>query len=70
MVGDPREDIAQPGFRIEVVEPCRLNQGIHRGGADAAGVGAGEEVVLPAQSQSLMARSAALVLMSRRPSVV
>ena len=45
------------------------DQGVEDRGAAAALVGAGEEVVLPAQGQgALMARSAALFESSRRPS--
>ena len=49
MGGEPFEDVAQPGLRIDAVELGRLDQRVEGSGALAAGVGAGKEVVLPSQ---------------------
>ena len=49
VVGDAAEHVAQVGFGIEPVELGRADQAVDRGGALAAGVGAGKEVVLPSQ---------------------
>jgi hypothetical protein len=51
VVGDAGEHVAEVGFGIEAVELGGLDQGIEGGGAFAAGVGAGEEIVLPAEGQ-------------------
>src|SRR5208283_3488 len=49
VIGDARQDLAQVRFRIESVEFRRADQTVDGGGALAARVGAGEQVVLPAQ---------------------
>ena len=51
MVGDAAEDVAQIGLGVEAVELGGFDQGVDGGGAFAAGVGAGEQVVLAAQGQ-------------------
>jgi len=48
-LGDPGESVAQIGFRVDAVELGRLRDRIEGGCALAAGVGAGEEVVLAPQ---------------------
>ena len=49
VVGDAGEHVAQPGLRIEAVELGGLDQRVDGRGALAAGVGAGEQPVLPAE---------------------
>src|SRR3954451_11827583 len=51
MIGKPGEDVAQVGFRIEAVELCGLDQRVDGSGSLAAGVRAGEQIVLAAQSE-------------------
>jgi hypothetical protein len=51
MVGDPREDVAQIGLRVESVHPCGLDKRVHRGGPDAAGVGTCKQVALSSHCQ-------------------
>jgi hypothetical protein len=46
MLSDAREDVGQVGPRIDGVHPACLDDGVHTGGAPAAGVGAAEEIVL------------------------
>ena len=68
MIGDARDDVGEPGLGVDAVEAGGLDQGVEDGGAPAAGVGTGEEIVLSSERQSRMARSAALFEISRRPS--
>jgi hypothetical protein len=68
VVGDAGEDIAQVGLGVEPVEHRGLDQGVEDRGAPTATVGAGEQIILPAQGQGLMARSAVLFVISSRPS--
>src|SRR5512132_3555778 len=49
--GDAGEHVAEPGFWVEAVELGGFDQGVEGRGAFAAGVGAGKEVVLPAEGQ-------------------
>jgi hypothetical protein len=49
MVGDAVDHLAQIGFRIEAVELGGFNERVSRGGALAAGIGAGEQIVLAAE---------------------
>ena len=48
MGGDAREDVGEPGLRIDAVHLRRHDQAIHGRGASAA-IGAGEEPVLPSE---------------------
>ena len=48
MIGDVDEPVSHIVKRLEAVELGGLDQRIRRGDAIAAGIGAGEEVVLPA----------------------
>ena len=50
MVGDAGQHVAEIRFGIETVEFGGADQAVDRGGAFAAGIGAGEQVVLAAQS--------------------
>jgi hypothetical protein len=43
VIGDAAEHLAQVGFGIEAVEFGAFNKGVDRGGALAAGIGAGEQ---------------------------
>ena len=52
MIGDAPEDVAQVGLRIKAVELGRTDQAVDRGGAFAAAVGAGEEIVFASQGDS------------------
>jgi len=49
MGGEPGEDVAEPGGRVDAVELGGLGQGVDRGGALAAVVGTGEQPVLAAK---------------------
>ena len=51
MVGDACEDVAQICLRIASVQFCGFDERVHGGGPDAAGIGAGEQVVLARQSE-------------------
>src|ERR1700722_960051 len=51
VAGDAVDDVGQPGFGVEAVEAGGGDQGVEHGGALAAGVGAGEEVVLAAEGE-------------------
>ena len=42
-VGDARDDVGKLGLRIDIVQLCRADQGIHGGGALSAALGPGEE---------------------------
>ena len=46
MIGDAVQEIAEIGFGIEAVELGGFDEGIDRGGALAAGIRSGEEIVL------------------------
>ena len=43
MIVDPAQDVGEPGLRIDVVEFGRPDQRVHRGGALATAIGAGEQ---------------------------
>src|SRR5512147_1129659 len=45
------EHVAEPGFRVEAIELGGFEQGVEGRSAFAAAVGAGEEIVLPAEGQ-------------------
>ena len=55
------EHVAEPGFRVEAVELGGFDQGVEARGAFAAGVGAGEEIVLSPEGERPICRSAALL---------
>lgn len=40
-----RQHVTQPGFGVDTVQPGRADQRVDRGGALAAAVGAGEQIV-------------------------
>jgi hypothetical protein len=42
MIGETRQDIGEPGLRVDIVEFARLNQRIDSCGSLAAGVGTRE----------------------------
>jgi hypothetical protein len=42
MLGDPGQDVGQPGLRIDIVQFGSDNQTVHHCGALAAAVGTGE----------------------------
>jgi len=50
MVGDAGQHVSEVRFGIETVEFGATDQAVDRGGALTAGIGAGEQVVFPAQS--------------------
>jgi len=47
VVGDAGEDVAQVSFRVEADQLGRADQAVESGGTLTAGVGAGEEIILP-----------------------
>ena len=61
MVGNAVENVGELSLGIDAVEPGGLDQRVHGGGSTAAGVGAGEEIVLAAEGDGRIARSAAIV---------
>ena len=61
VVGDAGEQVAQVGLRIEAVEGRGLDKRVEDRSPTTTGVGAGEEVIFPA-------RSTTLVSISMRPS--
>jgi hypothetical protein len=52
MVGDAGQHVSEIRFGVEAVDFGRANQAVDRGGALAASIGAGEQVVLAAQSDA------------------
>src|SRR5471030_1111437 len=68
MLGDVGQHMAQPGFGGDAVELGRADQRVDRGGALAAAVGAGEQVVAAADGTPRKARSAAELSISMMPS--
>src|SRR5437763_8149157 len=48
MIGDPTQDVGEPGLWVDAVELSGLDQGEHRSGALAAAVGASEQPGLAA----------------------
>lgn len=67
MFGDASKDLAQVGLGIQAIELGRADQAIERRSSFAAGVGAREEIILP-RATARIARSAALLSISMRPS--
>jgi hypothetical protein len=49
MVRDAGEDVAQIGLRIVTIELGGLDQGVHAGGTNPAGIRAGEQIILAAE---------------------
>jgi len=68
MIGETRQDIGEPGLRIDIVELARLDQRIDSRGSLTAGVGAGEGPVSTPDGYAPQARSAALFVMQMTPS--
>jgi hypothetical protein len=52
MIGDAFENVAKVEFRVEAVELGCTEQGINRSSTFSAGIRTGEQIVLPAQSDS------------------
>lgn len=51
-IGDPGEDVGEPGFGIDVIETTRRDHGQHDSGAVGAAQAAGEGPVAPAQGDA------------------
>ena len=51
MLSDPPDDEAQVGFGVEAVELGRTDQAVDAGGAFAAGIRPGKQIVLPTNGQ-------------------
>lgn len=49
MLGDAFEDVSQVGLGVDAVELGGTDQAVDVGGTFAAGVGAGEEIILPTE---------------------
>src|ERR1700720_732863 len=47
MIGDAGQNIAQIGLRVEAIHFGGLDEGVHRGGSHAAGIGASKEIIFP-----------------------
>ena len=67
--GDASDDLAQVRLGIEAVKLSGLDQRIHQGRALTTGIGTGEGPVVRPTAIGRMARSAALLQISSRPSV-
>lgn len=67
-VGDTRQDVGQPGLRVDVVELGGGDQASDDGGALAAAVRTGQQPCLAAEAIPRSARSAALLVKQIRPS--
>ena len=70
MIGDAGQNIAQISLRVEAIHFGGLDEGVHRGGSHAAGIGACKEIIFLVSARGRIARSTALLLISKRPSVV
>ena len=68
MLGEAGEHLAEVLSGIEAVEFRAADQAIEDGGAFAALIRTGEEVILASQATARRARSAALLSISRLPS--
>ena len=51
MIGDAGQDVGEIGLRIDAVQLGRLDDGVENSGPLAAGIGAGEEIILPSEGQ-------------------
>ena len=51
MVGDAGKNVAQVSLRIEAIHLDGLDEGVHRSGAHAAGIGAGKEIILSREGE-------------------
>jgi hypothetical protein len=49
MIGDAGNDVAKISLGVEPVHLCGLDESVHGGGPNAAGIGAGEEIVFSGQ---------------------
>lgn len=61
-VGQPGEDIGEPGLRVHVVHPGGDDQGIHEGGAVTAARRSGEEPSFPAEGNAAQGPFCRIVL--------
>ena len=52
MIGDMRQHVTQPSFGIDTVQLGRADQRVDRGGSFATAVGAGEQIVAPANGDA------------------
>ena len=52
MVGDAGEDVAEVGFRVDAVELGGFDERVHGGSSFAAAIGAGEEIIFPADGDA------------------
>ena len=68
IIGHSRENISEPGLRIDIVELGGLDQSIDGGGAVAALVGAAKVQLRRPTAMPRSARSAALLEKHKRPS--
>lgn len=51
-IGDAGDDVGEPGLRVDVVQLCGADQGIHEGGALPAALGPREEPGLPSEGHA------------------
>lgn len=68
MVGDAGQHVGDIELRIEAIELGALDQRVHRGGAVAASVGAGEEIVLATDGDTAQGALGRVVVERQRPS--
>src|SRR6184192_3415164 len=69
MIGNARQYVGEVVLRVETVEFGAFDQGVHRRGAPAASMGAGEEVILAADRDAAQ-RALGRVVVEREPAVV
>jgi len=67
-IGDPGEDVGEPGLRIDVVETTGRDNRQHDGGTIGATLAASEGPVAPPKAMPLNARSAQLLVKQILPS--
>ena len=58
MIGDVGQHMAQPGLRVNTVELGRADQRVDGGGTLATAVGTGEQIVAPADSDTVSVKPA------------
>ena len=68
MIGDAGEDVGEPGLRVDVVELCGADRGVHERGALAAPIGAGEQPRLSTQSDAAQGTLGGVFVRQARPS--
>jgi hypothetical protein len=69
VVGDATEHVGEVMLRVDAVKLGGLDEGVHRRGASAAGVGTGEEVILAADGDAAQ-RAFCGIVVDGQPAVI